>query len=90
MPVINTPPTVQGGTVVIIAVQLTCGAWLRIGSMMGVIALQAVQFDVAATATGTLGGTVTLHQGVQTPGDGGRVLSVNLFDLIAITEVNRE
>lgn len=57
--VITTPPTVEGGTVLITVTQVNCGA-------ADPKSLQPVQFDVLAAATGTLGGTVTVHQGVQT------------------------
>lgn len=64
--VINTPPVVNGGTVVVTPTQINCGAWGAFGSMMGGSNLQAVQFDVRSRAAGTLGGTTTVHQGVQT------------------------
>jgi len=56
------------GSVTLQAVQLGCGAWAATGTQMGGSSLQAVQFDVAATATGQAGygGTVTVHQGLQT------------------------
>ena len=63
--VINTPPTVYGGTVAVTPTQLACGAWNAFGNMMGGSSLQAVQFDARALATGTLGGATTVHQGVQ-------------------------
>ena len=59
------PPTVFGGTVAIAATQIHCGPWAQFGSQMGSMQLSAVQFDVRATATGTLGGTTIVHQGVQ-------------------------
>jgi Tfp pilus assembly protein PilX len=62
--VINVPPAVQGGTVTLTATQLKCGDAGFINTQFN--ALRAVQFDLNATATGTLGGTVSLHQGVQT------------------------
>lgn len=57
-----------GASVVLAAVQIKCGAPKRIGEQIGKEALQAVQFDVAATATGGIGtgGVVVTHQGVQT------------------------
>jgi hypothetical protein len=57
-----------GTSVAVAAVQLSCGAPKRIGEQIGPTSLQAVQFDVAATATGGLGtgGVVVTHQGVQT------------------------
>jgi hypothetical protein len=55
-----------GSSVAIVANQLACGAPKRIGEQIGPQSLQAVQFDVAATATGTLGtGVAVVHQGVQ-------------------------
>jgi hypothetical protein len=62
---INTPPVVNGGTVAVAATQLACGPWATFNTQMGGTSLQAVQFDIRATATGTLGGTTVLHQGVQ-------------------------
>jgi hypothetical protein len=60
--------TGYAGSVTLLTVQLGCGAWAATGTQMGGSSLQAVQFDVAATATGQLGygGTVTVHQGLQT------------------------
>jgi len=60
------PPGPVGGTVVVSAVQLHCGAPSIPGSNMGALALEAVQYDLRVVATGTLGGTTTLHQGLQT------------------------
>lgn len=56
-----------GSSVVVVANQIACGAWSQIGTMFGAMSLQAVQFDLAATATGSLGtgGTAVVHQGVQ-------------------------
>ena len=56
-----------GSSVIVTAVQLSCGAWSQIGTMFGAMSLQAVQFDLASTATGGLGtaGTAVVHQGVQ-------------------------
>ena len=64
-PVINIPPAVFGGTVAVAPRQLNCGLANIPGNMMGPGGIQAVQFDVTATATGTLGGTARLHQGVE-------------------------
>ena len=64
----NDPPghgNVNGGTVAVAATQLSCGAWASFNTQMGGTSLQAVQFDIRATATGTLGGTTITHQGVQ-------------------------
>ena len=61
----NNPPTVNGGTVAILATQIHCGPWANFGSMMGTSQLTAARFDVRGTATGTLGGTTIVHQGVQ-------------------------
>ncbi len=59
------PPTVFGGTVALLATQIHCGPWAQFGNMMGSMQLSAVQFDVRATATGTLGGRTVIHQGTQ-------------------------
>ena len=64
--VVNTAPIVYGGAVAVTPVQLNCGPWANFGSQMGGTALQAVQFNIRAVATGALGGSVTLNQGVQT------------------------
>lgn len=61
--VINLPPLVYGGSVAIAPRQLSCGPWAPFGTMIG--GLHAAQFDVMATATGALGGTARLHQGVE-------------------------
>lgn len=58
------------GTVSLTAVQLTCGGLPKssLGTIQyGSAALQAVQFDVAATAIGTTGysGATVVHQGLQ-------------------------
>jgi hypothetical protein len=63
--VINTPPAVYGGNVAIAAREIGCGQWAPLGTQVGALALNAVQFDVRATATGTLGGTTVIHQGVE-------------------------
>ena len=62
-----------GSAVVVVAVQLSCGAWSQIGTMFGAMSLQAVQFDLAATATGGIGtaGSAVVHQGVQAAAPGG-------------------
>jgi hypothetical protein len=56
-----------GSSVVVTAIQISCGAWSQIGTMFGAMSLQAVQFDLASTATGGLGtaGSAVVHQGVQ-------------------------
>ena len=61
--------TGYAGTVTLIPVQLNCGA--LVGSTFGTMqlgpqSLQAVQFDVAATAIGTTGysGATVVHQGL--------------------------
>jgi Tfp pilus assembly protein PilX len=59
------PPTVYGGTVAITPTQIHCGPWAQFGNMMGSMQLSAVQFDLRAIATGTLGGVTIVHQGVQ-------------------------
>ncbi len=62
-----------GSSVVLVAVQLSCGAWSQIGTMFGAMSLQAVQFDLTSTATGGLGtaGSAVVHQGVQAAAPGG-------------------
>ena len=62
----GTPAAVHGGTVVITPTQIICGPPDDPGTMIGGMSLMAVQFDVRAAATGTLGGTSQVHQGVQT------------------------
>ena len=62
--------TGYSGTVTLTAVQLTCGGLPKssLGTIQyGSAALQAVQFDVAATAIGTTGysGATVVHQGLQ-------------------------
>ena len=59
------PCSVFGGTVAVTPTQIHCGPWAQFGSMMGSMGLSAVRFDVRANATGTLGGTTIVHQGVQ-------------------------
>jgi hypothetical protein len=55
-----------GTSVALLGVQLSCGAPKRVGEQIGPSSLQAVQFDIAATATGSLGtGMTVVHQGVQ-------------------------
>lgn len=63
--VINTPPTVYGGTVTVTPTQINCGG-ITFTNMMGPSAPQPVHFDIRASAVGTLGGTMIVHQGVQT------------------------
>jgi len=58
-------PTVYGGSVAMTPTQIHCGPWAQFGNMMGSMQLSAVQFDIRATATGTLGGTTVVHQGAQ-------------------------
>jgi hypothetical protein len=62
---INTPPTVQGGTVTVGAAQINCGPPAVYGTQVK-SDFRSVFFELRATATGTLGGTTTIHQGVQT------------------------
>jgi hypothetical protein len=56
-----------GSTVSVVAMQLGCGAAKQTGVQIGPNAPQAVQFDLAATASGALGfgGVTVVHQGVQ-------------------------
>lgn len=56
-----------GSTVTVTPVQISCGGWSQIGTMFGASSLQAVQFDIGATATGGLGtaGSAAVHQGVE-------------------------
>ncbi len=62
---INTPPVVYGGTVAVTARQVNCGPPPVMGNQMGSGSLSAVQFDILATATGALGGSARVHQGIQ-------------------------
>jgi len=62
----SNPPTVFGGSVTVIPVQLACGNDTSNGMQMGAGGLQVVQFDISSTATQQLGGSTTLHAGVQT------------------------
>lgn len=59
--------TGYAGTVTLIPVQLNCGGVAGSTSQYGPGALQAVQFDVAATSIGTTGysGATVVHQGLQ-------------------------
>lgn len=65
--VINTPPTVDGGTVAVVVNELACTDYAPVGSGYQVgSGLQAVYFDANATATGTItGGSASVHQGIQ-------------------------
>ena len=54
-----------GASVQLAGVQLSCGAPKRVGEQIGPTSLQAVQFDIWATAIGGTGGRVVTHQGVQ-------------------------
>jgi hypothetical protein len=56
-----------GSSVVVVANQISCGGWSQIGTMYGAMSLQAVQFDVGATATGSIGtaGSAAVHQGIE-------------------------
>ena len=61
------PRGLQPGSVVRVAVsQINCGAAVNYRDNMGANALQAVQFDLRAEASATLGGRMILHQGIQT------------------------
>jgi Tfp pilus assembly protein PilX len=62
----SNPPAVYGGTVTVTPVQLACGNDTSNGMQMGSGGLQVVQFDISSTATQQLGGSTTLHSGVQT------------------------
>lgn len=56
-----------GTSVALLGVQLSCGVPKQVGQQIGPTSLQAVQFDIAATASGSLGtGSTVVHQGVQT------------------------
>jgi len=61
----NNPFNFHGGQVNIAAREIGCGQWGAFGTQIGGLSLGAVQFDIRATATGTLGGTTVLHQGVE-------------------------
>jgi hypothetical protein len=66
-PLTTAAPLQAGGSVAVTVTQLACGAWATFGNQMGGSSLQAVQFDVRGTAVNTtLGGSTTVHQGVQT------------------------
>ncbi len=67
----NDPPVVYGGTVVVTPTQINCGERPRFGDAIGPGALNAVWFDIRATATGTLGGTTVIHQGAETTAPAG-------------------
>jgi hypothetical protein len=56
-----------GSSVIIVATQVGCGASKQNGAQIGPGAQQAVQFDIAATASGAIGigGQTVVHQGVQ-------------------------
>jgi Tfp pilus assembly protein PilX len=58
------PPTVFGGTVALTPTQVHCGLSSEFGTDVN-NALSAVRIDVRAVATGTLGGTTIIHQGVE-------------------------
>ena len=61
------PPGLQPGSAVrVVASQINCGTAVNYRDNMGAGALQAVQFDLRAEATTTLGGRMILHQGIQT------------------------
>lgn len=62
--VLNTPPTVYGGTVTVTPTQTKCGG-TPFGQQMGG-GIEPVYFDIRASAVGTLGGSMVVHQGVQT------------------------
>jgi hypothetical protein len=60
------PTTVlNDSTVNLVVTQVGCGAANTFTSQMGSNALQAVQFNVAATATVNRGGRSTVHQGTE-------------------------
>jgi Tfp pilus assembly protein PilX len=60
------PATViNDSTVNLVVTQVGCGAANTFTSQMGTNALQAVQFNVAATATVNRGGRSTVHQGTE-------------------------
>ena len=58
------PPTVNGGSVALLITQMRCGIWRQFGTDQNT-SLNAVEFDIRATAVGTLGGSTVVHQGVQ-------------------------
>ena len=62
---ITTLPTVQGGTVAVTTAQINCGPPELFGIDLN-LKLFAVFFEISATATGTLGGTTTVRQGIRT------------------------
>jgi Tfp pilus assembly protein PilX len=56
-----------GTSVTLVANQIGCGSPRQVGEQIGTANFQAVQFDIASTATGALGigGVAVVHQGVQ-------------------------
>jgi hypothetical protein len=63
---LNPPAPVFGGQVAVVPTELGCGPWSPPNRMqMGSGTLTAVEFNLRATATGTLGGETTVVQGVQ-------------------------
>lgn len=64
----NDPPTVFGGTVAVTPTQIMCGASSAQtfgNSMESGLQLSAVRFNLRAVATGTLGGTTIVNQGIE-------------------------
>ena len=60
------PTTVlNDSTVNLVVTQLGCAPANTFGTQMGAGSLQAVQFDIAATATVNRGGRSTVHQGAE-------------------------
>jgi len=59
-----TAASVHGGEATLQTFQIQCGDIKRKGTQLGGT-LQNVFFDVRSTATGTLGGSTTVHQGIR-------------------------
>jgi Tfp pilus assembly protein PilX len=77
---VNTPPTVDGGTVAITPTEIGClrGGAASGSAMAGVAGatptgtLDEIYYDINSTATGTItGGSSSVHQGVYTTGPAG-------------------
>lgn len=58
--------TVYGGNANLAVRQNQCTDCKQLGSQFGGGTVQCVYFDVSSTATGVLGGSTTVHQGVRT------------------------
>ncbi len=59
------PTAIITGTVALAALQINCGPPELFGIDLN-LKLSAVFFEISSTATGTLGGTTTVRQGIRT------------------------